>query len=162
MNTYSDFTGLYPLQKTLRFELKPIGKTKENIDANKELIDALDMLEKEKEISKEVMLEAIETSLLAACKNQFGKSENIKVQFNRNTGAIGVFAEKTIVEEVEDPATEITLDEAVQKFPRKKLALGDVVNIEVTPKNFDRISAQKAKQTVIQKVREEERKVLYE
>ncbi|MBP5331585.1 MAG: transcription termination/antitermination protein NusA [Lachnospiraceae bacterium] len=129
---------------------------------NKEFIDALDAIEKERNISKDVMIEAIETSLLQACKNQFGKSENIKVQINRNTGTIGVFAEKTIVEEVEDPVTQITLDEAAQKFPRKKLAVGDSVNIEVTPKNFDRISAQKAKQTVIQKVREEERKVLYD
>ena len=129
---------------------------------NKEFIDALDVIEKERNISKEVMLEAIENSLLQACKNQFGKSENIKVNINKNTGAIAVFAEKTIVEEVEDPASEITLDEAKNKFPKKKLDIGDVVNIEVTPKNFDRISAQKAKQTVIQKVREEERKVLYE
>ena len=129
---------------------------------NKEFIDALDAIEKERNISKDVMIEAIENSLLQACKNQFGKSENIKVQINRNTGAIAVYAEKKIVDEVEDEATQITLDEAKKKFPRKKLAVEDVVNIEVTPKNFDRISAQKAKQTVIQKVREEERKVLYE
>ena len=129
---------------------------------NKEFIDALDAIEKERNISKDVMLEAIENSLLQACKNQFGKAENIKVTINRNTGAIAVIAEKTIVEEVEDPALEITLDEAAAKFPKKKFALGDVVGIEVTPKNFDRISAQKAKQTVIQKVREEERKVLYD
>ncbi len=129
---------------------------------NKEFIDALDAIEKERNISKDVMIEAIENSLLQACKSQFGKADNIKVQINRNTGAMAVYAEKTIVEEVEEEATQITLEEASKKFPKKKLEIGDVVNIEVTPQNFDRISAQKAKQTVIQKVREEERKVLYE
>ncbi|MCR5322378.1 MAG: transcription termination factor NusA [Lachnospiraceae bacterium] len=129
---------------------------------NKEFIDALDAIEKERNISKDVMIEAIENSLLQACKSMFGKSDNIKVQINRNTGAVQVYAEMKIVEEVEDKALEITLEEAKRKFPKKKLEVGDVVNVEVTPQNFDRISAQKAKQTVIQKVREEERKVLYE
>ena len=125
---------------------------------NKELIEALDLIEKEKDISKEVMLEAIENSLLAACKNEFnGKVENIHVNINRENGAVSVYAEKTIVEEVFDPDEEITLEEAKEKFPRKKLAVGDKVNIEVTPKDFQRISAQKAKQTVVQKIREEER-----
>lgn len=129
---------------------------------NKEFIDALETIEKEKDIPKEVMIEAIENSLLAACKNEFGgKVDNIKVNVNRENGAIGVFAEKMIVDEVADATCEITLDEAKQKFPRKKLAVGDIVNIEVTPKNFQRISAQKAKQTVVQKIREEERKVLF-
>lgn len=130
---------------------------------NKELIEALDMIEKEKSISKDVMIEAIENSLLAACKNEFGgKVDNIKVNINRETGAVGVFAEKMIVDEVIDDTAEITLDEAKLKFPRKKLAVGDVVNIEVTPKDFQRISAQKAKQTVVQKIREEERRVLFD
>ena len=129
---------------------------------NKEFIDALDMIEKERNISKDVMIKAIENSLLQACKNQFGKSENINVSINSTTGAIGVFAVKTIVEEVTDPATELTLDEAKTIFPKKKFEIGDEISIEVTPKNFDRISAQKAKQTVIQKVREEERRVLCE
>ncbi len=129
---------------------------------NKELIEALDLIEKEKDISKEVMLEAIENSLLAACKNEFnGKVDNIRVNINRENGAVAVYAEKTIVEEVEDESEQITLDEAKLKFPRRKLSVGDVVNIEVTPKDFQRISAQKAKQTVVQKIREEERKVLY-
>ena len=129
---------------------------------NKELIEALDLIEKEKDISKEVMLEAIENSLLAACKNEFnGKVDNIHVNINRENGAVSVYAEKTIVEEVIDPDEDITLEEAKEKFPRKKLAIGDKVNIEVTPKDFQRISAQKAKQTVVQKIREEERKVLF-
>jgi len=128
---------------------------------NKELIEALGQIEKEKEISKEILLEAIENSLLAACKNQYGKADNIKVTINRENGAVSVFAEKEIVDEVIDEVTEITLDEAKLKYPRKKFSVGDIVQIEVTPKNFGRIAAQKAKQVVVQKIREEERQVLY-
>jgi len=131
------------------------------MNANKELLEALNQIEKEKDISKEILLEAIENSLLAACKNQYGKADNIKVSINRETGAFNVYAEKEIVEEVEDDVLQITLAEAKLKFPRKKLAIGDVINIEVTPKNFGRIAAQKAKQVVVQKIREEERKSLY-
>ena len=131
------------------------------MDGNKELIEALNQIEKEKDISKDILLEAIENSLLTACKNQYGKSDNIKVTINRDTGAFGVYAEKEIVEEVEDPVLQITPEEARQKFPKKKYEIGDIVNIEITPKNFGRIAAQKAKQVVVQKIREEERKVLY-
>ena len=128
---------------------------------NRELIEALNQIEKEKDINKEVLLEAIENSILAACKNQFERTDNIKVNINRENGAVDVFAEKTIVEEVTDSRVEISLEEAQQKFPKKKLAIGEVVNIVVTPKDFMRISAQKAKQAVVQKIREEERKVIY-
>lgn len=128
---------------------------------NKELIEALDLIEKEKEISKEVMLEAIENSLLAACKNEYGKSDNIRVSINRETGAVSVTAEYEIVEEVEDETCQLTPEQARVKFPHNKLAVGDVVKAEVTPKNFGRIAAQKAKQVVVQKIREEERKVIY-
>ncbi len=131
------------------------------MDANKELMEALNQIEKEKDISKDILLEAIENSLLAACKNQYGKADNIKVAVDRETGAFSVYAEKEIVEEVEDDVLQISLAEAKLKFPRRKLEIGDVVNIEVTPKNFGRIAAQKAKQVVVQKIREEERKALY-
>ncbi|MCR4721178.1 MAG: transcription termination factor NusA [Lachnospiraceae bacterium] len=131
------------------------------MDANKELIEALDILEKEKEISKEVMLEAIETSLLAACKNQFGKSDNIKVTISRTTGAVSVIAQKTVVAEVTDPSLEISLDDATALYPADEIKEGDIINVEVTPKNFGRISAQKAKQAVVQKIREEERRILF-
>ncbi len=131
------------------------------MDANKELIEALNQLEREKDISKEVLLETIENSLLAACKNHFGKSENITVNIDRETGAVVVYAAHTIVEEVEDPVTEITMEEAKKLHPRKKFEYGDIIQIEVTPKNFGRIAAQKAKQVVVQKIREEERKVLF-
>lgn len=131
------------------------------MDSKNELIEALNQISKEKKIDKEVLIEAIENSLVTACKNQYGKAENIRVNINRETGAFNVYAEKEIVEEVEDPILQITLEEAKQKFPRKKYGIGDIVNIEVTPKNFGRIAAQKAKQVVVQKIREEERKVLY-
>lgn len=131
------------------------------MDANKELMEALNQIEKEKDISKDILLEAIENSLLAACKNQYGKADNIKVAVDRETGAFSVYAEKEIVETVEDDVLQISLAEARLKFPRRKLEIGDVVNIEVTPKNFGRIAAQKAKQVVVQKIREEERKALY-
>jgi len=134
------------------------------MNANKELLEALNQIEKEKDISKEILLEAIENSLVAACKNQYGKADNIKVNINRETGAFNVYAEKEIVaetEDLEDELVQITMAEAKLKFPRKKLAVGDIINIEVTPKNFGRIAAQKAKQVVVQKIREEERKALY-
>lgn len=126
---------------------------------NRELIEALDELEKEKEISKDIILEAIENSLLAACKNHFGKSDNIKVNINRETGEVTVFAEKDIVEDVNDPAMEISLSDAKKISEDKEI--GDKVDIVVTPKAFGRIAAQKAKQVVVQKIREEERKVIY-
>ena len=79
---------------------------------NTELLEALDILEKEKSISKETLLEAIEQSLIQACKNHFGKADNVKVNINPKTCDFGVFAEKTVVEEVQDPVTEISLADA--------------------------------------------------
>jgi N utilization substance protein A len=131
----------------------------EKMNGNKELIDALNQIEKEKDISKDILLEAMENSLVAACKNHFGKADNIKVSINRDTGAVNVYAEREIVEEVTDPVLQIDVVEARLKFPRNDI--GDIVNVEVTPKNFGRIAAQKAKQVVVQKIREEERKVLF-
>ena len=132
------------------------------MDANKDLIEALNQLEKEKNISKEVLLETIENSLHAACKNHFGKSENITVNIDRESGVVKVHAARTIVEAVEDPATEMTMEEAKKLHPRKKYAIGDVVMVEVTPKNFGRIAAQKAKQVVVQRIREAERGMIFD
>lgn len=129
------------------------------MNANKELIDALNQIEKEKDISKDILLEAMENSLVAACKNHFGKADNIRVNIDKQTGEVTVYAEREIVEEVTDPVTQIGIVEAKVKFP--KYDLGDIVHVEVTPKNFGRIAAQKAKQVVVQKIREEERKALY-
>ena len=129
------------------------------MDANKELIEALNQIEKEKDISKDILLDAMENSLVAACKNHFGTADNIKVNIDRETGAVKVYAERKIVEEVTDPVTEISVAEGILKFPHA--SLGDTVQVEVTPANFGRIAAQKAKQVVVQKIREEERKVLF-
>lgn len=137
------------------------ARKKATVNDRTELIEALDAIEKEKQISKDIILEAIENSLLAACKNQYGKSENIKVSIDRETGAVGVYAQLEVVEDdmVEDDVLQIGVTEANLKY--KDVSVGDTVDVEVTPKNFGRIAAQKAKQVVVQKIREEERKVLY-
>ena len=129
------------------------------MDTNRELIEALNQIEKEKDISKDILLEALETSLVAACKNNYGRADNIKVNIDRVTGEVNVFAMKEVVEEVTDPVMQISLAQAKMKDSRKEI--GDLMAIEVTPKNFGRIAAQKAKQVVVQKIREEERKVLF-
>lgn len=129
------------------------------MDANKELIEALNQIEKEKDISKDILLEALENSLLAACKNNFGRADNIKVNIDRETGKVNVYSMKEVVEEVTDSVLQISLAQA--KMKEAKAELGDLVAVEVTPKNFGRIAAQKAKQVVVQKIREEERKVLF-
>ncbi len=126
---------------------------------NNELMEALDILEKEKNISKATLLEAIEQSLLQACKNHFGKADNVKVDINPDTCDFAVYAEKTVVEEVEDPATEISLTDAKMKDSRYEV--GDIVNVEIRSKEFGRIATQNAKNVILQKIREEERKVLY-
>ena len=127
---------------------------------NTELLEALTILEKEKEISKEVMLDAIENSLINACKNHFGKADNIKVIMNRETCEYALYAEKTVVEEVEDDVMEISLAEA--KMKDSKFELGDIVQIPIESKSFGRIATQNAKNLILQKIREEERKVVYD
>lgn len=126
---------------------------------NNELLEALTVLEKEKDISKETMLEAIENSLLTACKNHFGKSDNIKVVMNHDTCEYKVIAEKTVVEVVEDDVMEISLAKA--KMVDSKYELGDIVQMEVKSKEFGRIATMNAKNVILQKIREEERKVLF-
>lgn len=127
---------------------------------NKELIEALDVLEKEKDISKEVLLEAIENSLITAYKNHFGKSENVKVTIDRENGDFAIFAAKEVVENVEDPTMEISVEDAHDIS--KAYKLGDVVNVEVKSKEFGRIATQNAKNIITQKIREEERRVLFD
>ena len=124
-----------------------------------ELIEALNQIEKEKGISKDILLEAMENSLVAACKNEYGKADNIRVNIDRETGDVVVYAEKEVVEEVEDDVLQISLANA--RLRDIHCELGDIVHVEVTPRNFGRIAAQKAKQVVVQKIREEERKSLY-
>ena len=124
-----------------------------------ELLEALNVLEQEKNISKETLIEAIENSLITACKNHFGKAENVKVEMDKETCEYHVYQEKTVVEEVEDPVLEISLAKA--KMIDSKYEVGDIVNIEVKSQEFGRIATMNAKNVILQKIREEERKVLY-
>lgn len=126
---------------------------------NKELMEALDLLEKEKNISKATLLEAIENSLLTACKNHFGKADNVKVIINPDTCDFSVYAEKEVVEEVEDSITQVSLAEAKMKNP--KYDLGDVVQFPIESKSFGRIATQNAKNVILQKIREEERSIQF-
>lgn len=126
---------------------------------NNELLEALTLLEKEKNISKDTLLEAIEQSLLQACKNHFGKADNVKVFIDPNSCEFNVHAEKTVVAQVEDPIMEISLANA--KLVDSKYEVGDIVNVEIKSKEFGRIATQNAKNVILQKIREEERKILY-
>lgn len=124
-----------------------------------ELLDALTLLEKEKGISKNILLEAIEAALISAYKRNFNSAQNVRVDVNPETGTMRVFARKEVVEEVFDPRLEISHEEAKKLNPNYEIE--DVVEIEVTPKDFGRIAAQTAKQVVTQRVREAERGVIY-
>ncbi len=126
------------------------------------LIEALETIEKEKDIPKSVLLEAIETALVAAVKNEYKKSDNVMVKIDPANGDVKVLSGYEVVEEVEDEAMQITPEEAAVRFPGKKLQLGDIAYTEVMPRNFGRIVASKAKQAIVQKIREEERKQLYD
>ena len=126
---------------------------------NTELLEALNILEKEKDISKETLLDAIENSLMNACKNHFGKTDNIKLIMNKETCEYQLYAEKTVVEEVEDKLEQISLEDA--KEIDSKFELGDIVHIPIESKSFGRIATQNAKNVILQKIREEERNVVY-
>ncbi|MDE7330669.1 MAG: transcription termination factor NusA [Lachnospiraceae bacterium] len=128
---------------------------------NKELMEALDILEKEKEISKDTLFEAIENSLITACKNHFGKSDNIKVEIDRDTCDFLCYAEKEVVEEeeLEDDCLQISLENA--REIKSNAQLGDIIHVEIKSKEFGRIATQNAKNVILQKIREEERSVIY-
>ena len=126
---------------------------------NKELVIALEELEKEKGIKKEYVIESIETALVTAYKRNFDSAENVKVVMDNVTGASHLYAVKEVVESVEDSKLQISLEDA--KKISKKIKVGETVDIELAPKNFGRIAAQTAKQVIIQKLREAERDVLY-
>jgi len=127
---------------------------------NVELIEALATLEKEKGINADIILEAIEAALISAYKKNFGTLQNVRVQIDRSSGEIKVYSRKSIVEEVTDPRAEISLAEARRLDPRYELE--DVVESEVTPKDFGRIAAQTAKQVVVQRIREAERDMIFD
>ena len=126
---------------------------------NKELILALEDLEKEKGIKKEYLLESIESALVTAYKRNFDALENVKVVMDKQTGATYVYSIKEVVERANDPVQEISLDEA--KKINKSIQIGDNVEVEIVPKNFGRIAAQTAKQVIVQKIREAEREIIY-
>ena len=129
---------------------------------NKELMEALDVLEKEKEISKETLFEAIANSLMSACIIHFGKADNVHVEINRETCDFLVYAEKEVVptkDDVEDDCLQIALEDAQEIS--KRAQVGDMIHVEIKSKEFGRIATQNAKNVILQKIREEERSVIY-
>lgn len=126
---------------------------------NVDFIDALDQLAREKGIDKETLLEAIEAALISGYKRNFNSAPNVRVDIHRDTGNVRVFARKNVVEEPTDTRLEISLDAARDMNPN--FQIGDIVEIEVTPRDFGRIAAQTAKQVVTQRIREAERTVIY-
>ncbi|QSX08691.1 transcription termination/antitermination protein NusA [Alkalibacter rhizosphaerae] len=126
---------------------------------NKEFIMALDSVEKEKGIDKEELIDAIEAAIASAYKKNYGSAHNIKINIDRETGEIDVHALKDIVEDVEDPVTQIGLEDARQIHGEYEI--GDVAEIEIKPKNFGRIAAQNAKQLVVQRIKEAERNIIF-
>ena len=127
---------------------------------NTELLEALTILEEEKDISRDTLMDAIENSLINACKNHFGKADNIKVIMDKETSDYTLIQEKTVVEEVEDKVEQISLADAKMIDPSYEI--GDIVQIPVESKSFGRIATQNAKNLILQKIREEERKVVYD
>lgn len=124
-----------------------------------ELLDALTVLEKEKGISRDVLIDAIEAALISAYRRNFNQAQNVRIDLNLGNGSMRVFARKEVVDEVFDPRLEISLEEAKGLNPNYQVE--DVVELEVTPKDFGRIAAQTAKQVVTQRVREAERGIIY-
>lgn len=132
---------------------------KEQAIDNKELILALEELEKEKGINKQYLLESIETALVTAYKRNFDSLENVKVQMDQQTGATHIYSLKEVVKKANDQETEISIKEAQKINPDFKE--GDTVEIEIVPRDFGRIAAQTAKQVIVQKLREAEREIIY-
>jgi len=127
---------------------------------NIEFIEALKDLEKERGIKMDVLIEAIEAALISAYKKHYGSSQNVRVEINRNTGEIHVIYRKDVVEDLTDPALQMSLTEARQYDP--EFEIGDVFESEVTPRSFGRIAAQTAKHVVVQRIREAERNMVYD
>lgn len=127
---------------------------------NKDFIQAVEDLEREKSISKDLLIEAIESALVSAYKKNYGTSQNVRVNIDRETGDIDVFMRKDIVEEVADPFVEVDVAEAKEIDPAYEV--GDIMEYQVTPMDFGRIAAQTAKQVVVQRIRETERGMIYD
>ena len=126
---------------------------------SKEMLNALDALEAEKGISKEIVIEALEAALISAYKRHYGQSQNVEVEFNAKKGIIHVYSVKEVTEEVMDSQLEVSLKDAILINPAYEI--GDKIRFEVTPKDFGRIAAQTAKQVILQRVREAERNIIY-
>ncbi|EKN64060.1 transcription elongation factor NusA [Neobacillus bataviensis LMG 21833] len=124
-----------------------------------ELLDALTILEREKGISRDILIDAIEAALVSAYRRNFNQAQNVRIDMNLQAGSMRVFARKEVVDQVFDPRLEISLEDAVRINPNYQVE--DVVEMEVTPKDFGRIAAQTAKQVVTQRVREAERGIIY-
>ena len=122
-------------------------------------LEALDELEKEKGIVKEELLEAVEVALMAAYKKNYGEKDNAEVTINRQTGEVKVFSKRLVVEKVENPDEEISFEDALGV--RKRIKIGDTLNLEISAESFKRNAIQNAKQIVVQKVRECEKKNIY-
>jgi N utilization substance protein A len=127
---------------------------------NREFIEAMEELEKEKHISKDILIETIESALVSAYKKNYGTSQNVRVEIDRDTGDISVLMRKEIVEEVEDDMAQVSLEDAQELDPRYEV--GDGIEYQVTPRDFGRIAAQTAKQVVVQRIREAERGMVYD
>ncbi|SDK47007.1 transcription termination factor NusA [Natronincola ferrireducens] len=127
---------------------------------NTEFIEALDQIQKDKGVSKDILIDAIEAALISSYKRNFGSAQNVRVEINRETGEVHVYSQKRVVEDVEDELLEISLEEA--KEIDRNYEVEDIIEREVTPRNFGRIAAQTAKQVVVQRIREAERGVVYE
>lgn len=127
---------------------------------NGEFLQAIDEIAREKGISKDLLIEAIDVALVSAFKKNFGTAQNVKVSINRTTGEVDVYALKTVSEQVESDLLQISVEEA--KALSRNYELGDIVEIKVTPRNFGRIAAQTAKQVVVQRIREAERGIVYD
>lgn len=130
--------------------------------AKAEFVQALEEIETEKGISKEIVFDALEAAMISGYKKHFGTSNNVEVNINRDTGEVRVYTKKEVVENVEDPLAEISLEDAKNINVNVMVEYGDIVQVEATPKNFGRIAAQTSKQVVTQKIKEAERNIIYE
>ncbi len=126
---------------------------------NNELLNAIDFLEKEKSIPREVLIETIEAALITAYKKNYNSANNVRVELNMDNGTYAVYSRKDVVEEVENPRDQVSLEQALQTNPAYEV--GDIFEENVTPKDFGRVSAQAAKQAVMQRLRDAERGILY-
>ncbi len=127
---------------------------------NRDFISALEEIEKEKGVSVDILLEALEAALISAYRKNFSSPQNVRVNINKDTGEMHVYSQKNVVEEVLDPRMEVSLEEARSLHPDYEP--GDVIEEEVTPRDFGRIAAQTAKQVVVQRIREAERNIIYD